>query len=144
MRALLVVFALAALSVVFYLIAVTPPTPDSFYPKCMFHQSTGLHCPGCGMGRATHFLLNGQPLTAIQYNAFVIVVPPVLAVAGLRLLLGWALGLPAKRKRPVRAFWIWLLFAGLVLFAIARNLPFEPFSRLAPQELPVTSANEPR
>ena len=140
-RLILVAFLALAAVAGLYLIAVTPPTPESIYPKCMFHKVTGLHCPGCGMGRATHFLLNGRPLTAIQYNAFVILVLPVVVVAAIRSLFGWALRAPTRDHRPIRAFWIWLLFAALLLFAIARNLPFEPFTRLAPQELPSATAD---
>ncbi len=36
------------------------PERCGFYPICIFHQSTGLLCPGCGSLRAMHQLLHGH------------------------------------------------------------------------------------
>jgi hypothetical protein len=118
-----------------YFIAVTPPTRDSIYPKCVAHQLTGLYCPGCGTGRATHFLLLGRPLTALKYNLFAPIVLPILVFVGARALVGWALGREAPERRLARPLWPWLLVAALLAYGVARNIPVEPFSNLAPQEL---------
>src|SRR6185369_5097155 len=119
----LCVVALAALAVVagVYVIATTPPTRDSIYPKCITYTATGVHCPGCGTGRAAHFLLTGQPLTAIRYNLFAPLLLPFLTVVLFRTLLRWALDRPPPATRPVHAAWLWALVIALVLYAVLRN-----------------------
>jgi hypothetical protein len=129
--------ALAALAVVAggYVIATTVPTRDSFYPKCVTHQLTSLHCPGCGTGRAAHFVLTGRPLDAARANLFAPFLLPFAIVAAFRGLLRWALDSPPSNREPVRAIWLWLLVAGLLVYTVARNIPVQPFTSLAPQEI---------
>ena len=43
---------------------------------CLFHEATGLSCPGCGSGRAVLALLHGRVLEALGYN-------PLLFLLGL-------------------------------------------------------------
>jgi hypothetical protein len=104
------------------------PATHHFYPVCLFHQLTGLNCPGCGMTRAMYALLHGDFLTALRDNAFLLL---VLTVAGLR---GLWLSLQHWRGRAVGVWvpvtFIWpLLFTALV-FTILRNLP--AFAFLSP------------
>lgn len=70
--------AAAALSAAIMLAAlyVFEPSAGSFFPKCIFHQVTGLNCPGCGLQRAIHALLHGHVAEAVRHNAIL----PVLAV----------------------------------------------------------------
>lgn len=134
-RGLLLAFATAGLAAVCYFIAVTPPTPDSLYPKCMFHQLTGLHCPGCGTGRAAHFLLNGQILTAARFNILAILFLPFLTISVIRSTIRRAFALPTPRRKVLPTWCIWLIFTVIIVFAVLRNLPVYPFTLLAPQEL---------
>ncbi|MDY6351438.1 MAG: DUF2752 domain-containing protein [Lachnospiraceae bacterium] len=39
---------------------------------CIFHEVTGLYCPGCGGTRALGFLLHGHPLLSLWYHPLVI------------------------------------------------------------------------
>jgi hypothetical protein len=123
-----------------YVLATVPPTAVSWYPKCTFHVGTGLHCPGCGATRSAHALLNGRPLAALQYNLFA----PFLLAAALfvtvRALVSWALRTPLPHGPPIRTFWLWLLLAAVVAYAVARNIPSEPFTHLAPKEIELTPA----
>src|SRR5262249_9149808 len=68
----LAILGLAALGLVaaVYTVATTVPARNSLYPKCVTYTALGVHCPGCGTGRAAHFLLNGHPLAALQCNVF--------------------------------------------------------------------------
>jgi hypothetical protein len=138
----LCVVALAALGVVVgcYVIATTVPTRDSIYPKCVTFSLFGVHCPGCGTGRAAHFLLTGQPLTAIRCNAFAPFFLPFVVVVAFRELLRWALQAPPPNRSPVRAFWLWSLAAALIIYGVARNIPVEPFTHLAPKEIELAPA----
>ncbi|QJW94432.1 DUF2752 domain-containing protein [Frigoriglobus tundricola] len=139
----LAVVALVALGLMAggFVIATTSPTRDSIYPKCITYTATGLHCPGCGTGRASHFLLNGRLLDALQCNLFAPFILPFFLVALFRSLLIWALDRPFPEPR-IRALWLRLLAAALIIYTVARNIPAEPFNQLAPREVePVTQAS---
>src|SRR5882724_8290263 len=76
--ALTVLLAAAASLLLFFF----EPGRYAFYPRCLFHQTTGLLCPGCGSLRAMHELLHGHVIAAVHLNAlFVICIPPVCWVA---------------------------------------------------------------
>src|SRR4030095_10788973 len=65
-------------------------------PKCFFHELTGLYCPGCGVQRSFHALLNGHVLTAIDYNLLFILLLPLI----IYFILAFALG----KKLPSSSF----------------------------------------
>jgi len=97
---------------------------------CVFHELTGLYCPGCGSGRATHALLHGDILTALRYNVF--------AVVGLPLILysvtadaASAFGTRWPRFR-VSTWTSRAIVVGVAAFTLLRNIPSEPFTCLAP------------
>lgn len=96
------------------------PQTSSWLPKCLFHEATGLYCPGCGNTRALHALLHGHVLLSLRYNPLLI--PAALTV----LLLVIRPGLTANRGIA------WSIAVVVIAFAILRNLPWPPFSWLAP------------
>lgn len=106
-----------------------PNVAGSPLPSCMFHQITGLYCPGCGMTRALHALVQGDVAQAVAMNALL----PVLALA-LPLLvlqgLGYRLPLPRRALAALTSAKFWLPLLGG--FWVLRNLPWPPFSWLAP------------
>ena len=111
-----------------------PPTEDSFYPRCMFHTLTGLHCPGCGATRCLYALVHGDLRQAAAYNLLFLLAVPVLAYGGA--LLWWSLftGRPTPTWRVPR-WGLWALLGVVLVFWVVRNLGFPPFSWLAPHEL---------
>lgn len=130
---LAVVGGLAGVGV--FVLAVVPPTADSYYLKCQFHTLTGLHCPGCGTTRALHAALNGRFLQALVYNALAPFLIPYL---------GWELGRSLwawVREKPVAptgrrvTVALWVLLVLMVVYAVLRNVPVYPLSLLAPHEL---------
>jgi hypothetical protein len=105
------------------------PSRHGFYPRCWFHDATGWHCPGCGTLRGLHELTRGDWPGAVRRNALVFGVAPVVA-AGLLGLNRWRRG-RGGASRPV--VWMgWVLVGVTLLFGLLRNLPFPPFSLLAP------------
>lgn len=104
------------------------PSRYHFYPRCLFYQTTGLLCPGCGSLRAAHQLLHGHLAAAFHFNAlFVLSVPIVLW-----LLARWVKGV--RNVAPSLNFSVWLgvgLLVGVV-FGIVRNLPIGKTWGLAP------------
>src|SRR5688572_14934440 len=59
-----------------FVLATVPPTAASFYPKCLSHLLLGIHCPGCGLTRTAHSLLNGRLAQAFAYNPLLVLLSP--------------------------------------------------------------------
>jgi hypothetical protein len=143
-RGALVVLAVSGLVAVLVVVGVFPPTANSWYPKCMSYQVAGIHCPGCGMTRAVHFALNGRLLEALSQNALVFIVVPYLLVVFLRGLWDYLWQNPSSPKWFRWPKWVtYTLLAVLLAFSVARNIPVEPFTLLAPHELPSESEPAP-
>ena len=111
---------LGAAAVVVLLLA-PPGSPQSkWLPKCMFYRWTGLYCPGCGATRAFSALLHGDLKTSLHDN--------LLLIPGGAMLIVLIVKPDVSLKRPVAV----AIAAVVIGFAILRNLPFAPFSYLAP------------
>jgi hypothetical protein len=107
------------------------PLRVHFYPRCPLYVMTGIYCPGCGALRAGHALLHGHFLTALDFNALLVLAAPFLA---------WALAaqavealtgrrIPTYRLSGMESKAIMWLF---IAFMLLRNLPVYPLSVLAP------------
>ena len=102
---------------------------NGILPKCFFHELTGLYCPGCGVQRSFHALLNGHILTAIDYN--------LLFILFLPLIIYFILAFALSKKHPSSSFIYKPVFSFTVVivvvsFWVLRNIPVIPFSWLAP------------
>ena len=87
------------------------PGTHGFYPACLFHELTGLNCPGCGGTRSLYALLHGNVALALKDNALFVV---LLAAA-----VGRGVWFAAKkfRRQTGRKF-----FAGEIFFVgVARR-----------------------
>ncbi|MCW1883719.1 DUF2752 domain-containing protein [Luteolibacter flavescens] len=98
-------------------------------PSCMVRDLTGLHCPGCGGTRCATRLLEGDLAGALSMN------PAVVLIAAS------ALGIVAtsvwqeSRGRAATGVPPWLLWTVAIFvlfFSLVRNLPWWPFTLLAP------------
>lgn len=130
-RALIVALLLLCGMVALWLLRENGPG-SSLLPPCLFHQLTGLHCPGCGMTRATHAALHGDLAGAFRHNVLGMILLP-LAMLGIVLeLLAWTKTSRAGwRLVPPRGL-AWLLGLAVISFWLLRNLPWWPFNLLAP------------
>lgn len=105
-----------------------PPTVGAWYPKCIFHHVTGLHCPGCGTTRAIYSLCQADFANAFRCNPLLIFGGPIVAVLLYR---------QAKRRTqgyPVSSRLAWVMVVLLVVYSLCRNLPSPQRSWLAPPE----------
>lgn len=100
---------------------------------CPLRTLTGLDCPGCGATRMASALLHGDLGAALQYNAPVLVALVVLGY----LWTAWMLQrfgivrLPRPRLGPrMRRALLPVLVIVAVVWAVVRNLPWEPFTAL--------------
>lgn len=104
------------------------PSTHGFYPVCLFHELTGLNCPGCGGTRAAYQLLHGHLLRALRDNALFILSLAALAVWSARFII-------RKRQNPNVTFNVspgvlWTFLVVSIVFTVLRNLP--AFSFLSP------------
>lgn len=111
-----------------------PPTEYGFYPRCLFHAVTGLHCPGCGATRCLHALLHADLAQALAYNAlFVLMLPLLLVGAGAMAYSAWT-GRPLfRRTLPAGAIWAFLVV--MIAYWVLRNIDVYPLTLLAPHGL---------
>ena len=108
-----------------------PPGKGSIYPPCTFHIITGLYCAGCGSTRAFHHLLHGRIAQAIWSNvlvAFLLIPLSWYAINHLRYMITGN----KRRTRKLKMRYTWILIGIIVLFTILRNIPYYPFTLLAP------------
>ena len=103
------------------LLLIPPGSPHAkWLPRCMFHQMTGLYCPGCGATRALSAMLQGDVLASLHNNLLLF---PLLA------LIAYLFMKPQTTfKRPVAV----AIIAIIVAFTVLRNIPVAPFTYLAP------------
>lgn len=66
-----------ALVILFYF----NPAESAWYPRCVFHELSGWHCPGCGTLRAGHLFLHGDFRAALSMNVLAVVFPFVYLVS---------------------------------------------------------------
>lgn len=114
------------------LLLLKDPTADAeIFIPCLWYEATGTYCPGCGITRALHALIHGHVLAALDFNAVGLAV--ILTSAGLLFRSVWIALRHNQWQPPVlpkrTALWLALLGIG---WAVLRNLPWDPFTALAP------------
>lgn len=106
-----------------------PNVAGNPFVPCIFHALTGYFCIGCGITRALHALVHGDLLRAFGMNPLAMIVLPLvpLMIAYSR---GWQPRLLQPLMRWVMEPRLWLVL--LPGYWIARNLPWFPFTLMAP------------
>ena len=107
------------------------PATSGAFPPCPLLYLTGWYCPGCGSLRALHQLLHGNLAAAWALNPLTVVLLPFIVYG----LASYAVNEIRGRHLPrlfLPAVWIRAMCAVIILFGIARNIPFHPFNLLAP------------
>jgi hypothetical protein len=116
------------------LLRLFDPAHSCIFPPCPLRYFTGLYCPGCGSLRAIHALLRGDLRQAWAMNALTVTMLPFIGYGLISEIHRHFRGRPMPGMM-IPASWIRALCAVIVLFGVARNLPFHPFNLLAPGAL---------
>lgn len=109
--------AIVAGTAVYYL---ADPSTSRWMPQCIIHRLTGYQCPGCGSQRMLHALLHGDIASAWSYNAFLLMMLPLIAV------MVW-LEITRKKHpeayRRIHSLWtVGAICTGIALWTVYRNL----------------------
>ena len=107
------------------------PAHSLIFPPCPLRYFTGLYCPGCGSLRAIHALLQGDLRQAWAMNALTVTMLPFIGYGLISEIHRHFRGRPMPGMM-MPASWTRPLCAVMVLFGIARNLPFHSFNLLDP------------
>lgn len=126
-RTLLVAGALVVGVSVALFYFIFDPTRVSIFPPCLFHELTGLDCPGCGAQRALHQLLHGHLVAAIRLNVMFVFSLPLFAWLGARFLVHNFRG----ERVNFQFKWWGAYVVAWIVFAVLRNLPFPVFQWFA-------------
>ncbi|MGX9721243.1 DUF2752 domain-containing protein [Stenotrophomonas acidaminiphila] len=127
-------FALAGIALavpvgIWLLWTFDPNVEGTPFPPCMFLAFTGYYCIGCGLTRALHALVHGDLLRAFSMNPLGLT---TLALVPLMVL--WSAGWNPRWLQPLMKVVmepkLWLVL--LPVYWVARNLPWYPFTLLAP------------
>lgn len=97
-----------------------PPDKYRFWPSCIFHKLLGLYCPGCGNTRALAALLHGDIAGSLAKN--ILLIPGLITLAVL-----WY-----KPNAALNRYFSRTILIVVIVFFVARNLPWYPFTLLAP------------
>ncbi len=107
-------------------------SPDATFP-CVTREAFGIYCPGCGDTRALHALTHGKILTAFDYNflfPFIVIILAWYFLVGLTTLFFKKRVMWIPQSLPT--WGIVMLCVTIVAFTVFRNLPWWPFTILAP------------
>lgn len=87
---------------------------------CVFHLTTGLKCPGCGITRMFLCLARGDFVSAFHYNSVVLCLLPIWVIYGIIKIFfnpKWT-----ENNSKAEKILIWTTVAVLLLFGILRNI----------------------
>ncbi|MGI9055686.1 MAG: DUF2752 domain-containing protein [Pyrinomonadaceae bacterium] len=107
------------------------PVNAGFFPACPLLKMTGFACPGCGLTRGFHALFHGDFLTALGFNALLPVFVFVFAYLFVAMILIAARG-QSPKFHIFKPSLVWGFLILSLVFAVARNLPYYPFTLLYP------------
>ena len=107
------------------------PATTTFFPLCPIRTLTGFYCPGCGMTRGLHQLLHGNIAAALAYNPLIVLVIPAALYWLLSETILVCLNRELPRPRPTPRL-LWTVLIAVIAFGVLRNVPYYPFTLLAP------------
>ena len=97
---------------------------------CIFHEITGLYCPGCGTTRLIFALLEGHIKEAFNYNRLVFILLPFIISYYIYYSYLYIFNKKDNIIYKIKKIYIYILLSITILFGILRNI--DTFSYLKP------------
>ena len=116
--------------IAFFYFMVNPSEVDLML-KCPLYSSTGIYCPGCGSQRAAHHLLHFNIVKAASNNI-------IFLFALVALIYHYSIPLINQYfSKHFKSIFdstknLLIVLVLIILFWILRNIPYYPFTLLAP------------
>ena len=116
----------------YYYYQFNPTTHTSHFVSCPSKTFLGLNCPGCGSQRMIHHLLHFNFGQAFRYNPLLFITLPFVLFLLIQTCVNLIFGTSYRTKLLYNNKFVWFVFGLLMVYAVVRNLPFYPFTLLAP------------
>ena len=101
-------------------------------PPCWFYKLTGLHCPGCGTGRAAVAVLNGDLALAFRNQPLMMILIPFVFYYLLKVYIAYVFGRDVLPFFKIGTKFAIGLLIVILLYWVLRNISIAPFTYLAP------------
>ena len=111
------------------------PGKSKLLPPCIFHSLTNLYCPGCGSTRVVYSLIHGDIITALRCNILTVLFIPLLAYSFLAFCVNTYSNKQVLKQIIYNPLSTKIIVIAVIVFWVLRNIPFVPFSYLAPISL---------
>lgn len=122
-------FPICIAAIIYWAVQIKIPLP------CLIYLRTGIFCPSCGATRAIISLLCADIGAALHYNCYIVLTAPFILGLAIYLyagiIFGYTASLSGRTKMRIGVF-VAILALLFLVFGILRNIPFYPFTRLAP------------
>ena len=120
--------AISIIAIIFLLLVVL----KIIKVPCIFHEITGLYCPGCGITRMIISIIHFDFYQAFRYNPLIFILSPILIVISSIEIFCYLFDIENKYIKKYDKLLI-ILIVLLILFGILRNIPL--FSYLKPTKI---------
>jgi|SRR5690606_20574980 len=118
----------------YYFYTYNPSADSSHFISCPSKSILGLNCPGCGSQRLIHNLLHLNFSEAFRYNPLLFLLFPFVIYLVFVFVANLIFGTKYRIKILYKNWFVFLMFSVFLIYGILRNLPFYPFTLLAPPE----------
>lgn len=116
----------------YYFYTYNPSADSGHFVSCPSKSILGLNCPGCGSQRLIHHLFHLNFEEAFKYNPLLFIFFPfVIYLAGI-FISNLLFGTKYRVMLLYKNWFVYMLFGIFILYGILRNLPYYPFTLLAP------------
>ncbi|MBH1941742.1 DUF2752 domain-containing protein [Mobilitalea sibirica] len=113
-----IIFIIGTLGISYYIFSKY----TGIYIPCIFHEITGLYCPGCGITRMLASLIEGNVYRAFQSNEALFILLPFFAFEFVIYIVKSVKGLARKVSR-LHSFVYLFVLGILILYGVMRNIP---------------------